>query len=60
MKKANKQHQKIYNHKPLRKIGFVVSENGQKRTTAVEDIDKKEPTKTPSDNLAPHNFNVHN
>jgi hypothetical protein len=25
-------------------------------TTAVEDIDKKEPTKMPSDNLAPHNY----
>lgn len=27
----------------------------RKSTTAVDDIDKKEPTNTPSDNFAPHN-----
>jgi len=27
----------------------------EKHTTAVDDIDRKEPTKTPSDNEAPNN-----
>lgn len=32
--------------------------NGQKRTTAVDDIDKKEPTKIPSDNFAPQSCKI--
>lgn len=35
-----------------------VSEMFRKSTTAVDDIDKKEPTNTPSDNFAPHNYKV--
>lgn len=27
-------------------------------TTAVDDMDKKEPTNTPSDSFAPHNCNM--
>jgi len=33
----------------------MFQEMGSRHTTAVDDIDKKEPTKTPSDNLPPHN-----
>ena len=34
----------------------ILSSGLENVTTAVDDIDKNEPTKTPSDNFAPHNY----
>jgi hypothetical protein len=45
--------------KPMGNIRIIQNDSTSKKnilTTAVDDIDKKAPTNTPSDDLAPHNW----